>query len=158
VHSAMLSEACKREIMEELEAWPTRAHACIEALQIVIRHHGWVSDERLRELADLLRMTVEELDGTATFYNHVYRRPVGRHVILLCDSVTCWMVGYNAIREHFTKRHGIDWGQTTSDGRFTLLPIQCLGACDKAPAMMVDEQLYCDLDTDKIDGILEIYR
>jgi NADH-quinone oxidoreductase subunit E len=154
----MLSEACRREIMETLEIFRSGSHACIEALGIVVKHHGWVSDQSIRELALLLGLTAEELDATATFYNHVYRKPVGRHVILVCDSVTCWVMGYQAIHEQLTKRLGIDWGQTTGDGRFTLLPIQCLGACDRAPAMMIDEQLYCDLDPEKIEVILERYR
>jgi NADH-quinone oxidoreductase subunit E len=102
-------------------------------------------------------MTVEELDGVATFYNEIYRKPVGRHVILVCDSVVCWIMGYDGVREHLTRRLGIDLGQTTPDGRFTLLPVQCLGACDHAPAMTVDGELYIDLDPEKIDKILEAH-
>jgi NADH-quinone oxidoreductase subunit E len=99
-------------------------------------------------------MSPDELDSVATFYNLIYRKPVGRHVILVCDSVSCWIMGYDPIREHLSSRLGIGLGETTQDGRFTLLPIVCLGTCDHAPAMMVDDELYGDLDPAKIDEIL----
>lgn len=153
----MLSDACKKEILHEVENCLVPAQACLEALQIVVSHYGWVSDERLQELGELLGMTEEELDGIATFYNHIYRRPVGRHVILVCDSVTCWIMGYETIQEYLSKRLGVALGQTTADGRFTLLPIQCLGACDQAPAMMIDDELFTDLDQGKIEILLERY-
>jgi NADH-quinone oxidoreductase subunit E len=103
-------------------------------------------------------MSVEELDGVATFYNLVFRKPVGRHVMMVCDSVSCWLTGYEEVHKDITKRLGINFGETTADGRFTLLPIVCLGACDRAPAMMVDGNLHPDLDAQKIEGILEEYK
>jgi NADH-quinone oxidoreductase subunit E len=153
----MLTESIKREVREHLKKSRQARHACIDALQIVKDHYGWISDDCLRELSTLMGMTLEELDSVATFYNHLYRKPVGRHVILVCDSVSCWIMGYEGIRSYLVELLGIAMGQTTSDGRFTLLPIQCLGACDKAPAMMIDDQLYCDLDAEKIDRILKSY-
>ncbi|MFH0824639.1 MAG: NADH-quinone oxidoreductase subunit NuoE [Pseudomonadota bacterium] len=153
----MLTEEIKREILEEIERCGSKLGCCIEALQIAQHRLGWISDECVRELALLLEMTPEELDGTATFYNRVYRRPVGRHVVLVCDSVSCWMLGYGKILEHLSSRLGIGLGETTKDGRFTLLPIQCLGACHQAPAIMIDEDLHGDLDPQKIDEILERY-
>ena len=82
---------------------------------------------------------------------------MGRHVILLCDGVTCWILGYENLRAHLERRLGITMGQTTADGRFTLLPTACLGACDQAPVLMVDEQLHVELDPAKLDEILERY-
>ena len=127
-------------------------------MKIVQRHRGWVSDESLRDIAELLGMSPADLDGVATFYNLIFRKPVGRHVIMVCDSVSCWIMGYDRIREHLSERLGIEFGETTADNRFTLLPIVCLGACDHAPAMMVDADLHSDLDPQKIDGILEKYK
>ena len=100
----------------------------------------------------------KDLDGVATFYNLIFRKPVGRHVVMVCDSVSCWIMGYERVRDQMSKRLGIKMGETTSDGRFTLLPIVCLGTCDHAPAMMVDGDLHRDLDPQKLDGILEKYR
>ena len=102
-------------------------------------------------------MSVAELDNVATFYNLIYRKPVGENVILLCDSISCWLMGYEGIRDHLQERLGIQYGQTTSDGKFTLLPMVCLGTCDHAPAMMVGEELYRDLSPEKVDQILEKY-
>jgi len=102
-------------------------------------------------------MTMDELDGIATCYNLIYRRPVGQHVILICDSITCWVMGYDSLREHLSARLGIGFGETTADGRFTLLPVCCLGACDHAPAMMIDEDFHGDLSPGGIDRILESY-
>jgi NADH-quinone oxidoreductase subunit E len=154
----MLTEEIRREIETEIEVCPTLRCACIEALQIVQRHHGWVSDEGLKNVAEFLGMTVEELDSIATFYNRIYRKPVGRHIILVCDSVSCWIMGFERIRDYLIQCLGIELGETTLDGRFTLLPIQCLGACDRAPAMMIDDELYGDLDPEKIDRILENHK
>ena len=99
------------------------AAVCIEALKIVQRHRGWVSDDGLRDVADILDMTPDELDSVATFYNLIFRKPVGRHVILICDSVSCWIMGYERDPATYLKeRLGIGLGETTADGRFTLLP------------------------------------
>ncbi|PYV33799.1 MAG: NADH-quinone oxidoreductase subunit NuoE [Acidobacteria bacterium] len=154
----MLSPEERQEIEAELARYPAKQAVTIDALLIVQKHRGWVSDETLKDLAAFLGMTVEDLDGVATFYNLIFRKPVGRHVVTVCDSVSCWIMGYEKIRRRLTKDLGIELGQTTSDGRFTLLPIVCLGTCDHAPAMMVGRDLYRDLTPEKLQGILEKYR
>jgi NADH-quinone oxidoreductase subunit E len=154
----VLSAEERREIEEELERYPSKRAVSIDAMKIVQRRRGWVSDEALRDIAELLELSPSDLDSVATFYNLIFRKPVGRHVIMLCDSVSCWITGYDRVREHLTKRLGVKMGETTPDGRFTLLPIVCLGTCDHAPAMMVDQNLHRDLDPEKIDSILDQYE
>jgi NADH-quinone oxidoreductase subunit E len=153
--ATMLTEEERQEIEAELHQYAQKRAVCIDALKIVQRRRGWVSDENLRDLAEFLEMTPDELDSVATFYNLIFRKPVGRRVILICDSVSCWIMGYDQIREHLTSRLGIELGETSSDGEFTMLPIACLGACDHAPALMIDEALYQDLEPQGIDRILE---
>lgn len=153
----MLSDAERAEIEEELSHYPDKQAGCVEALKVVQRHRGWVSDESLKDIASLLGMTGEELDSVATFYNLIFRKPVGRHVIFLCDSISCWVCGRDAVRRSLQKRLGISMGETTPDGRFTLLPIVCLGACDRAPTMMVNDDLHEDLTTEKVDRVLDQY-
>lgn len=134
--------------------FPTKRAVCVDALRIVQRRRGWVSDEALADIGALLDLSTAELDGVATFYNLVFRKPVGRHVITICDSISCWVMGYNLLRDHLRRRLGIELGETTADGRFTLLPIVCLGACDHAPAMMINDRLYGDLTPERIDAAL----
>ncbi|HET7212070.1 MAG TPA: NADH-quinone oxidoreductase subunit NuoE [Terriglobia bacterium] len=154
----MLSPEERREIESEFAHYPDKRALTIDAMKIVQKHRGWVSDDALKDISELLEVPVSDLDSVATFYNLIYRKPVGRHVILVCDSISCWMMGYDRLRDHLTRRLGIKMGETTADGRFTLLPIVCLGTCDHAPAMMVDEDLHRDLDTKTIDSILEQYK
>jgi NADH-quinone oxidoreductase subunit E len=154
----MLTAEEIREIETEAEHYPKREAVCIDALKIVQRHRGWVSDESVRDIAEHLGMSATDVDSIATFYNLIFRKPVGRHVVMVCDSVSCWIMGYERIRAHLRERLGIEHGQTTSDDRFTMLPIVCLGCCDHAPAMMVDSDLHSDLNPQKIDSALEKYK
>jgi len=153
----MLTEEERREIEAELHQYAQKRAVCIDALKIIQRRRGWVSDESVRDLAEFLEMTPDELDSVATFYNLIFRRPVGRRVILICDSVSCWIMGYDRIRERLTARLGIELGETSPDGEFTMLPIACLGACDRAPTLMIDDELYQDLEPERLDPILESY-
>jgi NADH-quinone oxidoreductase subunit E len=154
----MLTAEEINEIEAEAAHYPKREAVCIDALRIVQRHRGWVSDESVRDIAEHLSMSPTDLDSVATFYNLIFRKPVGRHVIMVCDSVTCWIMGYDRIRTHLNDRLGIELGETTPDNRFTLLPIVCLGCCDHAPAMMVGSDLHSDLDPQKIDTELKNYQ
>lgn len=154
----MLTPQEIEEIEAEVLKYEQRRALSVEALKIVQRHRGWVSDEALAEVARLLEMAAADLDAVATFYNLIYRKPVGRHVILVCNSVSCWVMGCETVFEHLGRRLGIGLGETTADGRFTLLPVVCLGACHQGPAMMVDEDLHVLLDPDRIDEILDTYE
>jgi NADH-quinone oxidoreductase subunit E len=153
----MLTDEEIQAIEREIQHSEEKRGACVGALQVVQRHRGWVSDECLEQVAHMLDMTPDELDGVATFYSLIFREPVGRHVILVCDCISCWILGYEALVDHLRSRLGIGWGETTTDGRFTLLPVACLGACDHAPAMMVDDDLHTDMTVDKLDEILASY-
>lgn len=154
----MLTREELTEIEAELGHYEQKRAACIEALKAVQRRHGWVSDENLSNLADFLEMTTDELDGVATFYNLIFRKPVGRHVIFVCTSVSCWVMGYEELLQKIGEALGIGFGQTTPDGRFTLLPIVCLGACDRAPVLMIDEDLHGEVDSQKLGDILSKYE
>ncbi len=152
-----MEAALRAELAAVVQHAKYKRAAATDALRLVQKRSGFVSDRHLAEVAALLEMSPAELNGVATFYNLIFRRPVGRHVILLCDSVACWLMGETAARAQLRDRLGIDPGQTTADGRFTLLPIVCLGHCDHAPAMMVDEDQYGNLDAARLDAILDRY-
>ena len=154
----MLTVEEKQKIEHEVSHVPLRKAACIEALKIVQQHRGWVSDESVTDIAGFLEMSAEEVDSIATFYNLIFRRPVGRHVILLCDSISCWVMGYDNIKSTIMEKLGIKYGETTSDGRFTLLPNPCLGTCDHAPALMIGNDLYRDVKSEQLSEILDKYK
>lgn len=154
----MLTEKEKGKIDKEISHFPVRSAACIEALKVVQEERGWISDQNIKDIADYLEMSAEQVDGVATFYNLIFRKPVGRHVILMCDSISCWILGYERLVEHLSQKLNIRWGETTADNRFTLLPIPCLGTCDRAPALMIDKDLHRDLNEEKLDEILNRYE
>ncbi len=137
---------------------PDRPSAAIEALQIVQEKRGWISDQSIGAIARLLGMSAAELDSIATFYNLIFRQPVGRHVVMVCDSVSCYVMGCDNLRVAVEDSIGVKPGETTADDRFTLLPIVCLGACDRAPAMMIDDQLFGPVKADDLPGILEQFE
>lgn len=154
----MLSQDERQKIEAEFPRYPTKQALSIDAMRIVQKHRGWVSDEALDDIGELLGMSRSDLDGIATFYNLIFRKPVGKHVIYLCDSVSCWIMGSRNLGNDLTARLGAGFGETTGDGLFTLLPIVCLGACDHAPVMMIDDNLHLDLETAGLDRILERYQ
>ena len=110
-----------------------------------------------RSIGGLLGLTASDVEGVATFYNLIFRRPVARHVIKVCDSVACFLVGYEEIKDEICRELGVGLGESTADGRFTLLPICCLGACDRGPVLMIDEDTHFDVSPQDIARLLERY-
>lgn len=154
----MLSESEIIEIEGEIKQYPYPSVACIDALKIVQQHRGWVSDESVNDIARLLGISPGEVDGVATFYSRIYRKPVGRNVILICDSVSCMIMGYESLYKYLSDKLGIAFGETTPDGRFTLLPNSCLGDCDNAPVMMINNDHYNRLTFEKVNKIINDYK
>ena len=154
----VLTEEQVKEIQALYQHFPLKSAACIEGLKVIQKYKRWVSDEAVKELADILEMSPAAIDSVATYYNLIFRRPVGRHVIFMCNSVSCWIMGYEKLVEHLKNKLSIDYGETTADDRFTLLSIPCLGSCDHAPVLIIDEDLHKDLTTDQLDNILERYQ
>jgi NADH-quinone oxidoreductase subunit E len=154
----MLSPEENAEIDAELATVARPRGACIGALHVVQRRRGWVDDATLADVAAKLGMSPAELDGVATYYNLIYRRPVGRHVVLLCNSVSCWLMGAGKLQRAVERATGTTLGHTSSDGRFTILPNPCLGCCDHAPAMMIGEDLHRDAGERDVGAIVERYK
>ena len=125
-----LSDAEIADIEAEVSQLPNRQAAAIDALKIVQGYRGWISDESLSGIANILQMSTEELDGIATFYNLIYRKPVGEKVILFCDSVSCWLMDGEKVCARIKEKLAVEYGEMTPDGKYTLLPVTCLGDCD----------------------------
>ncbi len=153
----MLTDAERLKIEATFGLYETRSASALDGLRIIQESRGWVSDEALVALAQYLDVSADYLESLATFYSMVFRRPVGRHVIMICQSVCCWISGSAEVTAYLSDRLSVGLGDTTADGRFTLLPVVCLGACDRAPAMMIDGDLHGPLTADEIDSILSFY-
>jgi NADH-quinone oxidoreductase subunit E len=130
--------------------------AILESLRLVQQAEGWVCDERIAEIAELLGMSTAEVDNLATFYSHIFRRKVGRRLIMLCDGASCYLNGADAVRDAVMARLGIGFGETTPDGEYTLVNVCCVGGCDHAPAAVVgrDRRLCGPLAPADIDALL----
>ena len=155
----MLTNDERQSLEQEIARYPNLRAASIDCLVMLQKlRGGWLSDEALADLAPLLDMSTHELDALATFYNRLHRRPVGRHLVTYCDSVSCWVMGCDRLRAELERRLGVAPGGTTADGRFTLLPTQCLGHCEDAPVLSIDDEPQLDITPEDLTGILERYE
>ena len=131
--------------------------ASIDALKIVQKRHGWVPDGAIHAIGEVLGIPAADVEGVATFYNMIFRQPVGRHVVKVCDSIGCFLTGYDSTVAAIKQRLGIELGETTPDNRYTLLPISCLGACDKGPVLMIDDDTHGNVNPGDVVRLLEQY-
>ncbi len=130
----------------------------IDLLRAVQDNNGWVPDAGIELVADIIGIAPIEIEEVATFYDKIFRQPVGKKVIHICDSICCWSCGGEELAEALQQKLGVPFGGTTADGFFTLLPTCCLGACGEAPAMMIGLKTYGHLTPEKIDEILAAER
>ncbi|WP_246068425.1 NADH-quinone oxidoreductase subunit NuoE [Microbulbifer harenosus] len=147
-----------RDIDAEAGHYPHKSAVLLEALRIVQQHRGWVSDGSLQALASYLKCPIAELEALATYYQLIFREPVGKHVIYCCNSVSCWMLGGDGLQAHLQNRLQISPGESSRDGLFTLLETPCLGDCDRAPVMMVGREMYRQLSRETLDAMLSELR
>lgn len=142
------------ELKRQIAAVEHPRELVVDVMFALQERDGYLSDAAVGEAADLLGMTPLEVEELATFYTFIYRQPVGRYVIHLCDSLICLMDGYVGIRDYLCNKLEIGMGETTPDGLFTLLPVCCIGYCDRSPAMLVNRKAYGPLTPEKIDDII----
>jgi NADH-quinone oxidoreductase subunit E len=147
----MLPQELKAPLQEMISSAEHPRELVVDVMLAFQDHYGYLSDEALEEAAMLLDMTPLEMEELATFYTFLYREPVGKYVI-------CWMDGYESIRDYLSKKLGIKMGETTSDELFTLLPVCCIGYCDRSPAILINRKVYGPLTIEKLDNILEELR
>jgi NADH-quinone oxidoreductase subunit E len=152
-----LSDSERSAIEHELHHYEDSRAASIEALKIVQKARGWVPDGAIAAIGEIIGIPASDVEGVATFYSQIFRQPVGRHIIRVCDSMVCYIGGHESVVSSIQQQLGIGLGETTSDGRFTLLPVCCLGNCDKAPALMIDDHTFGDVQPDNVTELLESY-
>jgi len=154
----MIPDALKIELTARIASAITAREAAVDVMKELQSHYGWLTDEAVGEAAELLGMTPLQVEELATFYEMIYRRPVGKRVIHVCDSISCWSMGCEKIMEHVQETLDIGPGETTPDGMFTFIPCCCLGNCGEGPTMMVGDTLYGRLTPEKVDEILDAER
>ncbi|CAL4319384.1 NADH-quinone oxidoreductase subunit NuoE [Buchnera aphidicola] len=138
----IISSLIEKEILSIQNHYIDNKAIVIESLKIIQKYYGWVSNSSLLFLSKILKIPVSDLESIATFYSQIFRNPVGRYVIKFCDSVVCYVSGYKKIQHVLEKKLRIKCGETTKNNNFTLLPICCLGACDKGPVIMINNKTY----------------
>ena len=151
----MLPEELKKTLVEKITHADHPREMVVDVMLALQDHHGFLSDDAVEAAAALLGMSPLEVEELATFYTFIYREPVGKYVIHVCDSVICWMDGYESLKDYLCKKLDIAVGATTADGLFSLLPVCCIGYCDLSPAMLINRKVYGHLTPQKIDEILE---
>jgi len=154
----MIPEYLKTELKARIASAITSREAAVDVMKALQSHYGWLTDEAVVEAAEMLGFSPLQVEELATFYEMIYRRPVGRSVIHVCDSISCWVMGGESLLGHIAGLLGIGVGETTSDGLFTLLPCCCLGNCGKAPTVMIGDILYGRLTPETALEILEQER
>jgi NADH-quinone oxidoreductase subunit E len=151
----MIPEELRKELQARIAAALTPREAAVDVMKELQAHYGWLTDEAVGEAAELLGLSPLQVEELATFYEMIYRRPVGQRVIHVCDSISCWSVGCETIMSHLVKRLGVEPGGTTADGMFTLIPCCCLGNCGEGPTMMIGDTMYGRLTPERVDEIFE---
>jgi NADH-quinone oxidoreductase subunit E len=154
----MIPESLRHDLEQRIRQAVTPREAAVDVMKELQRHYGWLTDEAVAEAAELLGLSPLQVDELATFYEMIYRRPVGRHVIHVCDSISCWSMGGESLLKQFEELLGIKTGATTPDGLFTLLPCCCLGNCGNAPAVMVGDRLLGPMTPAASRSLLEELR
>ncbi len=154
----MIPESLKNVLKARVVAAVTNREAAVDVLKELQRHYGWLTDEAVIAAAEILGLSPLQVEELATFYELIYRRPVGKRVIHVCDSISCWSCGCDTILNHLKERLGVEPGGTSADGCFTLIPCACLGNCGEGPTMMIGDSLYGLLTKERVDEILEKER
>ncbi|MDQ2870992.1 MAG: NADH-quinone oxidoreductase subunit NuoE [Acidobacteriota bacterium] len=138
-----------------LARYPTKQAALLPLLWVAQETWGWISKEAAEEVARILDLSPAHVDGVLTFYTMYNLKPVGRHLLQICTSISCHLAGAERLLDHCQKRLGIGLEQTTPDGQFSLVEVECIAGCDKAPSIMVNDTYFEPVDEKRLDEILQ---
>lgn len=148
----------EERLLKIANKYPEREAAVLPALYIAQEEYGWLSHEVLKRVSEILNLPDAFVRGVASFYYMYKNKPMGRHLIQICTNVSCMLFGGERIVDLLKERYNLEAGGTTEDGRFSLIIMECIGACDMAPAMLVGKDLYGRLNENNIFEFLERYK
>ena len=155
VAEVSFDDSMSRRIDAICSRYPNRGAALLPVLWLCQEKWGWISPGIMRSVAERLGLAPAFVEGVATFYTMYQKRPPGRYLLQICTTLSCQLCGTSDLVEHLLNRLGIDFGETTPDGNFTLVDVQCLGACGEAPVLQVNNDYYTNLTVEKLDGLLD---
>ncbi len=154
----MLSEKAIKQVDEIIARYPAKRSAVMPALYIAQMEFGWLTPEAIEAVSEATGVPKATVKGVATFYAMYKHKPIGRHLIQLCTNVSCMIFGAERLVDIIKNKYGLEAGGTTADGRFSLVIMECIGACGTAPAMLVDTDFHENLTEENIVKILENYK
>ncbi len=152
---AVFPPAARERIDAILTRYPTKQAALLPVLWVAQETWGWISKEAAEEVARILDLTPAHVDGVLTFYTMYNLRPVGRHLLQVCTSISCHLAGAERLLEHCRMRLGIGLEETTADGMFSLVEVECIAGCDKAPSIMVNDTYVEPVDEKTLDALVD---
>ena len=152
------SEEGRERLEKAVSRYPTKRAALLPMLNYAQEVNGWVSGEAMREIAGALELTPAYVHSVATFYTMYNRRPVGRYLIQVCTNISCHLCGGDDVLERFLEGAGVRLGETSEDGLFTVMEVECLGACGFATVVQINDEYYEDVDPEDVPDILEELR
>ena len=142
-------------IQKILTRYPTKQAALLPVLWVAQETWGWISREAAEEVARVLELPPSHVDGVLTFYTMYNLRPVGRHLLQICTSISCHLAGAEGLIDRCRERLGIGLEETSKDGKFSLVEVECIAGCDRAPSMMVNDKYYEPMDEKKLGELLD---
>ena len=153
--SSEFSEVTKKKLEKVIARYPQKNAALLPVLHLVQQEVGYISSTEEDQIAALLDLKPIHVREVVTFYTMYNRQPVGKYYIQVCSNLSCSLLGAQTLVDYLKEKLGIELGETTEDKKFTLTTVECLGACEQAPCMMVNYDYYGDLDKNRIDEILD---
>jgi NADH-quinone oxidoreductase E subunit len=151
----MISEEAKQRMRNLASRYPVSRSAVLPCLHIVQQEEGYITAEGLAAVAEVLNITVDDVESVATFYTMYYQRPPGKKVIKICNSISCYLRNCDPLIEHLEQHLGIKRGETTEDGNYTLLTVECLASCSTAPVLQVNDEFVENVSLERADVLLD---
>ncbi len=151
----MLSESTRQKIEALIPRYPVSRSALIPSLHLAQAEAGYISDETISEIAEIFGLTPNEVHEVTSFYTMFFKKPMGKYVLQVCTNISCLLSDSDSIMAHLQKRLGIRPGETTSDGRFSLLEVECLASCGTGPVVQINDEYHENLTPEKLDVILD---
>lgn len=154
----MISEEARERMRAVAAKYPSARSATLPALHIAQDEEGYITPEGVQAVADVLGLRQDEVDSVVSFYSMYFRKPVGRHVLKVCTSISCYLRGCDRLLAHLEDRLGIKPGETTDDDAFTLLATECLASCGTAPVLQVNNEFVENVTLEGADALIERLR